>query len=567
MLNLDHATLSILAILANTSIQAGLLILLIGFLLWAFRIKSTAVQYSLWLMALFGIAVLPLVSAGLPSLSFQIKKSEGVLVTEPVGRTNAIMPAGITPTTPTVEDNAISTNPPAFTVETSPAELASKKADNLTKFNPFFIILLLWLLGVSFMLFRLGRGYIDLRKLLAKSKRVDSEQLSQLRVKLNIKREVELFIAADLYCPVSFGLFSPKIFIPQNIDLSETELDMVLGHELAHIKRWDCLVNLLQRILAAIFFFHPLIICASRRLTSLREHICDDYVIEMTKNRISYAKCLTRLFEYTKVSPQTIFVKMANHFPQIRRRVTMILSDTRKLATRMSPKAKFTVLLIGCLCVLLSGMTKVVLLPEGSAQAKESLKNDDTTQVATTPKGDYGVILHAFASRPKDSEEIARLVSERIRDGIQNMHVPSFGSLFEDIPLLYQYHNPIFMSDDALLAKLKEEMEVEHLATYRFNMKAGKRSRLSNIMPQKLYRWSGLHRREARLGYLYLWHPEFGRESLIGFAANSEGKKLRARYMAKALRRGSTCTSSVTTTFDTGEVYMLVPEMTGGMSK
>jgi len=542
VLNLDYATLTILGILANTSIQAGLLMLLIGFLLWAFRVKSAAVRYYFWLIALLGTALLPLVGAHVPSFSFHIKRSETIVVGEPVEQTNTTMPAKIMPRAAVVENTSGPANPSAFNVETLPAESEKATAGNLTQFNLFFIIALLWLLGVSFMLFRLGKGYIDMRRLVVTSERVDSERLSQLKDKLNIKRKVELFTAVDLYCPVSFGLFSPKIFLPRDTDLSEIELDMVLGHELAHIKRWDCLVNLLQRILEAIFFFHPLIIFASRRLTSLREHICDDYVIEMTKNRISYAQCLTRLFERARDVPLPMFAKMAGQFPQVRRRVMMILDDTRKLATHLSPKTMFTVLLIGCLSILLAGMAKVILLPEEKAQAKESPTTDDTTKVTKTPMGDYGVILHAFASRPKDVEEIVRLVSERIRGGIQSMHMQGNALILEGI---LSPRSSIdlskLVSDVALLAKLKEDnpgMEFEHLATYRFNMKAGKRNRLSNIMPRKLYRWLGLQRRESRLGYLHLWHPEFDKEALIGLAADFEGGKLRARGTANAVRGG-----------------------------
>ena len=594
MLNLDYATLTAFGILANTSIQAGFLILLIGFLLWVFRIKSLTIRYSFWMIALFGTAVLPLVGVYVPSFSFQIKRSEALVIAEPVGQTNT-MPAEIIPRVSVVEKTAESANPPVFNLGTLPSEPEKATGGKLAKFNLFFIITLLWLIGVLFMLLRLGKGYIGMRRLVANSDKIKSERLSQLIAKLNIKRKVELFIATHLYCPVSFGLFSPKIFLPQNINFSEAEFDMVLGHELAHIKRWDCLVNLLQRILEAIFFFHPLIIFASRRLTSLREHICDDYVIEMTNDRVAYAKCLTRLFENTKAMPHLKFssqhlisdenksrflAKMAEQFPQIRRRVTMILDDTRKLATRLSPKAMFTVLLIGCLCILLAGMAKVNLLPEDSAEAKESTKADDTTKnpgrpalagVSPTevgrplasPTGDYSVILHAFASRPKDAEEIARLVSERIREGIQNMRVPSRESLFEGIPRPHYLRGLNgLMPDAALLAKLREnnpEKEIEHLATYRFNMKSGKRNELLNVvLPQKLYRWLGLHTREARLGYLHLWHPELDREVLIGFAANFEGGKLRARYTIQGMRQNRGASREMPgLPFDIGKVVVI----------
>ena len=78
---------------------------------------------------------------------------------------------------------------------------------------------------------------------------------------------------------------------------SPEDLQMILSHEFAHIQRQDCRINLLQRIIEAVFFFHPLIWYASFQLTQQREQICDNYVLAQGASAADYVGLLSRIVE------------------------------------------------------------------------------------------------------------------------------------------------------------------------------------------------------------------------------------------------------------------------------
>ena len=111
-----------------------------------------------------------------------------------------------------------------------------------------------------------------------------------LRSQFAVKRPVKLLISAEVDAPISFGWWRPCILLPAGVSLNQLEL--ILNHELAHLRRRDWLVNLLVQVIGAPFFFHPLFYLVRGRLAEVREHICDDWVIQVTGRRADYAQCL-----------------------------------------------------------------------------------------------------------------------------------------------------------------------------------------------------------------------------------------------------------------------------------
>ena len=75
------------------------------------------------------------------------------------------------------------------------------------------------------------------------------------------------------------------------------QLEMVLLHELAHVRRYDNLVNLLQRIVESVLFFHPMVWIVSGWVRREREHCCDELVVARTRQPQAYAEMLVALAE------------------------------------------------------------------------------------------------------------------------------------------------------------------------------------------------------------------------------------------------------------------------------
>ena len=93
------------------------------------------------------------------------------------------------------------------------------------------------------------------------------------------------------------GYLKPVILFPLGLvnQLSTSEVEAILAHEMAHIKRHDYIFNLLQMLVESIFYYHPGIWYISSRINAERENCCDDMAIAFTASNVSYAKTLVKL--------------------------------------------------------------------------------------------------------------------------------------------------------------------------------------------------------------------------------------------------------------------------------
>jgi Zn-dependent protease with chaperone function len=112
-------------------------------------------------------------------------------------------------------------------------------------------------------------------------------------------RRVELLASHRLRVPTAIGFLKPAVVVPawSLQELSPEELKTVVLHELAHLRRWDDWSNLAQKVMRALFFFHPVVWWVESRLSLEREMACDDLVLARTANPQAYAECLVRLAE------------------------------------------------------------------------------------------------------------------------------------------------------------------------------------------------------------------------------------------------------------------------------
>jgi Zn-dependent protease with chaperone function len=113
------------------------------------------------------------------------------------------------------------------------------------------------------------------------------------------KRRISLYVSQSVRVPMATGFFQPMIVIPEWAlrDLSVEELRVVLLHEAAHLQRWDDWTNLAQKVLRAVFFFHPVVWWLEGKLALEREMACDDLVVAATSSPRAYAQCLVSLAE------------------------------------------------------------------------------------------------------------------------------------------------------------------------------------------------------------------------------------------------------------------------------
>ncbi len=124
--------------------------------------------------------------------------------------------------------------------------------------------------------------------------------LVQLSSALHINREIRLLQSELVKVPVVTGMLKPIILIPASLltKLDEEQIKAIILHELAHIKRKDYFVNILQSFAQIIFFFNPAVLWVSSLIRDERENCCDDIAIAETKSKKKFLEALVSFQEY-----------------------------------------------------------------------------------------------------------------------------------------------------------------------------------------------------------------------------------------------------------------------------
>ncbi len=162
-------------------------------------------------------------------------------------------------------------------------------------------IVILWALGVALMAARTAVGWYGARQLVRCGvEAVDApvRQLAErLRLEMGVRRAVTVLRSTRVAVPTVVGWLDPVVLLPVSVlaRLPREQLTLVLAHELAHVRRNDYLVNLLQLVVETLFFYHPAIGWLGRRVREDREHCCDDEVVAAFGERVAYARALASL--------------------------------------------------------------------------------------------------------------------------------------------------------------------------------------------------------------------------------------------------------------------------------
>ncbi len=158
-----------------------------------------------------------------------------------------------------------------------------------------------WVLGVLIFHARALVGWMAARRLRITGVCGAPEQwrnrLNHLKERLGMDRTVALLESCLTEVPVVMGVIRPVILMPVGLlaGLPVGQVDAILLHELAHIRRYDYLVNLMQAVVEGLLFYHPAVWWISRMMRTERENCCDDLVVSVTGGALEYATALTEL--------------------------------------------------------------------------------------------------------------------------------------------------------------------------------------------------------------------------------------------------------------------------------
>jgi carboxyl-terminal processing protease len=154
-----------------------------------------------------------------------------------------------------------------------------------------------WLAGIGLSLLWLAGGLIGVLRLGRRCRLAQRGALAgalcQVAANLGIRRPIRLLLSPDRDIPMTWGIYRPVVLLPEEAQTwPSSRLNMVLIHELGHVQRWDCLVQMLAHLMRGVYWWHPLAWLAVRQLRVEQEQACDDLVLHSGASAVDYAEHL-----------------------------------------------------------------------------------------------------------------------------------------------------------------------------------------------------------------------------------------------------------------------------------
>ena len=165
-------------------------------------------------------------------------------------------------------------------------------------------VVMVWLAGAVAFWVRLAGGWVVAARMRSMSVRRAppewQEILRRLGARIGLSRPVQLLVSALVQVPTVVGWLRPVVLVPVGAlsGLPPEHLEALLLHELAHIRRHDYLVNILQSVAEALLFYHPAVWWVSGHIRAERELCCDDVAVSVSGDALTYARALAQLESY-----------------------------------------------------------------------------------------------------------------------------------------------------------------------------------------------------------------------------------------------------------------------------
>jgi peptide/nickel transport system substrate-binding protein len=286
-------------VLIHSIWQGTLVALVLALLLWLLRGFSPNLRYNVAISCLLIFIALPVITYKTMSLqSFPITAS-----TEPTPtHAHAKPPRPFSTPAFAETGNTVNVNlvNQAAERKSTPVRMPFRWRDTIEPLLPWAVVM--WILGVVILSLRLVLGFRLIHRLRSSFTGPVPSYLEaaakRLSASLQLEYKVTLYASRIVDVPMVIGYLKPVILIPVSTlaGLTAKQLEMILAHELAHIRRFDHLVNLLQTVTEILFFFNPATWWISSQIRQEREYCCDVLAVRACGvDNLSYAKALATL--------------------------------------------------------------------------------------------------------------------------------------------------------------------------------------------------------------------------------------------------------------------------------
>jgi beta-lactamase regulating signal transducer with metallopeptidase domain len=313
--------------------------------LW--RRSSAATRHLIWFLAVAGLPCLPLLTSMLPSWQRPLwSVSTGYDSGNRVSLALEFGPGKNSGTSPLNPQTS-----PGSAEKINAGRDQSEGSHKLSAhFNANWLVFgfVVWGVGVVLVLLSVAFGQIRLHKFSHKARLLRSADwtvlLEEARETLRLRRDVSLLQSSENVMPLTWGWWRPVVLLPADAEHWPIERRrIVLLHELAHVKRWDCLTQIAARVVCAFYWINPLVWLAARRMCVERERACDDLVLNGGCKASDYAGHLVEIAGRFRRVPQVAAIAMARP-SGLEQRIAAIVDASRARCLR--PLTVLAVLLV-----------------------------------------------------------------------------------------------------------------------------------------------------------------------------------------------------------------------------
>jgi beta-lactamase regulating signal transducer with metallopeptidase domain len=257
-----------------------------------------------------------------------------------------------------------------------------------------------WFVGVVLLSLRPAAGFLLIERMRIKKGAPVTEALRErcleLQRRLGMGRVVHYCESLQLQAPAVVGWFLPVVLLPMSglTGLSAQQLESVIAHELAHVKRLDPFVNLFQIAVETLLFHHPAVWWLSKRIRVERENCCDDVAISVCGNAVEYARALATMAEWQSAPAMAM---AANRSP-LTERVARLLGATKLNGGLRTAGIAGSVL---CLCAsVLAGNAVLGAAAQGN-KATGDPRPAPVVQEVPPEHHDAAIVLHPAKPLPE----------------------------------------------------------------------------------------------------------------------------------------------------------------------
>ncbi|MDX1395616.1 MAG: HEAT repeat domain-containing protein [Gemmatimonadota bacterium] len=269
------------------------------------RGASASLRHHVWALAFAAVLVLPLLAGWLPTWRVPVPGWPGDAADGP---TTAITPApalatAVVTTAPATAASSgapviVSSAPRAATVAPAAvSDATASTAPDRSALSPLGVLIGTWAIGAILLLARLAVGVGSAWWTVRTATPVDdvgwTRRVDETAFDLGLRRRIRVIQSTRVGTPMAWGTLRPTLLLPPDASgWSADRRRAVVLHELAHIKRRDCLVHLLAQAARAVHWLNPLAWVGTRRLRTERERACDDLVLTSGTRSADYAQLL-----------------------------------------------------------------------------------------------------------------------------------------------------------------------------------------------------------------------------------------------------------------------------------